>query len=191
MLEKRHFGDYFLILGLARSGTSFLSSLMGGHPDINMLSETYDSAITRTIGKRYTGNKLCAHQIRYDQFSPIPKRIVTGANKLRTVSKLLFVDYIDLNAKIILILRNLDDVKKSIMTRTSAHSSVADVVIEDGLQLIKKIDGNHRVHHVGYEALCRDKPAVLKDACSFLGLDYSEKMLTGEKYNWVYPERKV
>jgi len=184
-LEKRHQGRYLLVLGLARSGTSFLSSLLGGHPEINMLSESYDSAITRSIGSKYAGNKLCAHQIRYDSFSPVPERLVANGRP-KTVSKLLFTDYVDLGAKIIIIMRDTMDVRRSMITRAGATPALADRVIADGLKFLAHVNTYHKTIVVPYESLCEFKEVTLGWVCEYLEIEYSDKMLDGEKWNWVY-----
>jgi len=187
-IQKRHNGRYLLVLGLARSGTSFLASLLGGHPDINMLSECFDAGFTRLIGKKYAGNKLCIHQIRYNELSPVPLRVVTTGSKTRAVCRMLIQDYMMLDAKIIIILRNTGDVIKSMVNRTACREDWAEKVVRSNLtQLNRVMDGE--CHVVGYTSLCENKVNTLKEICEYLELEYSPLMLEGEKRNWVYPER--
>jgi len=187
-IQKRHNGRYLLVLGLARSGTSFLASLLGGHPDINMLSECFDAGFTRLIGKQYAGNKLCIHQIRYDAFSPVPLRVVKTGSKNRAVCRMLIQDYLSLDAKIIIILRNTEDVINSMVNRTACSYDWAETVVNSNIkELNKVIDG--KCHVVGYSSLCENKVNELKEICKYLGLEYSDRMLLGENKNWVYPER--
>ena len=185
--DKRHRGKYLLLLGLARGGTSFCASLLGGHPDINMLCESYGSAILRGVGKLYNGNKLCAHQIRYDALAPAPIRLVKSR---KIVSRLLFTDYVDLGAKIIIILRNTDDVASSMVTRTNCTLEKAYEVITDGLQFLSEVEQYNEVLVVSYGHLCDSKEDALHQMCGHLEIEYSKRMLAGEKYNWVYPDRK-
>lgn len=185
--EKRHQGKYLLLLGLARGGTSFCSSLLGGHPDINMLCESYGSAILRGVGKLYNGNKLCAHQIKYDYLSSAPLRLVKSR---KLVSRLFFQDYLDLGAKIIMILRDTEDVANSMVNRTNCTYDRAYEVIEDGLEFLHEVNAHNTVFPVFYNDLCNSKEDTLKKICEYLELEYSPRMLAGEKYNWVYPDRK-
>jgi hypothetical protein len=185
--EKRHQGKYLLLLGLARSGTSFCSSLLGGHPDINMLCESYGSAILRGVGKLYNGNKLCAHQIKYNLIDKAPVRLVKSR---KLVSRLFFQDYADLGAKTIIIRRNTEDVANSMVKRTNCSYKSAYEVIEDGTKFLDDVNKHNEILPVSYDNLCDFKEDVLKEICEYLELEYSPRMLAGEKYNWVYPDRK-
>ena len=55
----------FVIVGLQRTGTTLLSSMLGRHPEINMLFESVTKDSLKLIGKQWNGNKLLAYrQIR-------------------------------------------------------------------------------------------------------------------------------
>lgn len=191
--KKRHDGDYLLVLGIARSGTSLLSSLLGGHPEINMLSECYDASVVRLIGKKYAGNKLCTHQIRYDSFSPVPERLALpeGVHAHRTLSRLMISDYEYLGTKFIIIIRNFSDVRRSMIKRAGTSYERAGRIIQQGLELITLLDSNQYCCSVGYESLCENPQQELEKICNFLDLEYDSRMLEGENFNWVYPEGKA
>ena len=55
----------FLIVGLQRTGTTLLASMLGRHSEINMLFESVNKDVLKLIGKEWNGNKLLAYrQIR-------------------------------------------------------------------------------------------------------------------------------
>ena len=55
----------FVVIGLQRTGTTLLASMLGRHPDINMLFESVTRDSLQLIGKKWNGNKLLAYrQIR-------------------------------------------------------------------------------------------------------------------------------
>ena len=55
----------FVVIGLQRTGTTLLASMLGRHPEINMLFESVTKDSLKLIGKEWNGNKLLAYrQIR-------------------------------------------------------------------------------------------------------------------------------
>ena len=61
-------GKLVLILGLQRTGTTLLASMLGGHSEVNMLFESVGSDTTSLIGKKISANKLLVYrQIRFTQ----------------------------------------------------------------------------------------------------------------------------
>ena len=45
--------NYILVLGAQDSGTSLLTAILGGHPEIAMLNEDLKGNITKVVGKKY------------------------------------------------------------------------------------------------------------------------------------------
>jgi len=71
----------FVVVGLQRTGTTLLASMLGRHPEINMLFESVTKDSLKLIGKKWNGNKLLAYrQIRYSsrssKFGHLINRIV-------------------------------------------------------------------------------------------------------------------
>ena len=71
----------FIVIGLQRTGTTLLASMLGRHPEINMLFESVTKDSLQLIGKQWNGNKLLAYrQIRQEQraskFGHLINRIV-------------------------------------------------------------------------------------------------------------------
>jgi hypothetical protein len=54
--------EYVFVVGGQHSGTTWLASMLGAHPDISMLHEAQGCEIKRLIGTRYSGNKLLLHR---------------------------------------------------------------------------------------------------------------------------------
>ena len=60
----------FVVIGLQRTGTTLLASMLGRHPEINMLFESVTKDSLKLIGKQWNGNKLLAYrQIRKNKRS--------------------------------------------------------------------------------------------------------------------------
>lgn len=183
---------YLLVVGCQRSGTTILSACLGRHPDINMMIESTGNDIMKGIGKEYNGNKLCLHsQIRFSQrasrFGYLVNRVVNlnkSYHKRRPfpTSKLSIQDYcINLDAKIIHIVRNKQDVIRSMMRRAGFSEKMASKHYDKAIQNI--------VSHglvVYYEDFVKDNESVLREVCEYLGLPFDERMLEGQKFNYKY-----
>ena len=60
----------FVVIGLQRTGTTLLASMLGRHSEINMLFESVTKDSLKLIGKEWNCNKLLAYrQIRINQRS--------------------------------------------------------------------------------------------------------------------------
>ena len=192
-----------LLLGCQRSGTTLLAAMLGGHSEINMLFESVTKDTFRLIGKRYNGNKLLAYrQIRMNQrasrFGHLINRIVNlnlgkapKPHKLRPfpTGRLTLQDYIDREAKIITIVRKKEEVVSSITKRTQMSEAQASKEYDLCIQEINKVkDG---ALNITFKELVGDPEGTLKTICSFLELDFEERMLQGPEYNFVYPEKSI
>ena len=51
----------FVIVGLQRTGTTLLASMLGRHPEINMLFESVTKDSLKLIGKQWNGNLSLIH----------------------------------------------------------------------------------------------------------------------------------
>lgn len=187
-----------LITGAARSGTSLLASLLGGHSQINMLSESFTEDINKLAGKKYAGNKLCIwYQIRWTRatrWGYLLNRLANfGSDVLKSrpapVSRLSLQDYIDMDARIIIIQRNRDPAIGSMVKRAGLSTWQAtwqyDRAYFMALELVSRYD-NCMV--VSMEELLEDPEGQLDKICEFLELDYEPGMVRGAKYNIQYPE---
>ena len=59
-----------VVIGLQRTGTTLLASMLGRHPEINMLFESVTKDSLKLNGKQWNGNKLLAYrQIRSNKRS--------------------------------------------------------------------------------------------------------------------------
>ncbi|WNJ17605.1 sulfotransferase [Pontibacter sp. G13] len=192
-----------LILGCQRSGTTLLSAMLGGHPEISMLFESTDEDVMALIGKKYRGNKLLTwRQIRMNQrasrFGYLMNRLANidlnkkaKPHKTRPfpTSRLSIQDYIDLGAKIITITRKKDEVVSSIINRTKMSEAQASSEYDLAMAEVDKV--RHIAHNINFSELVGEPTETLKGICEFLELDFEERMLEGPKYNFVYPHKAI
>ncbi len=193
-----------LVIGCQRSGTSLLASMLGGHPEINMLYESTSTEVTKLLGKKYQGNKLLAwRQIRMheraNKLGYLVNRLVNRdfsfseqpfhTKRPRPISVWSIQDYIDRNAKIIGISRTKNEVIKSMMTRTEMTEDEAEKeylksneVMNEAMPYLKLID---------FSDLVNRPEETMVTLCDYLGLDYDERMLEGARYNFMYPNTKI
>ena len=200
---NEHKSQVILVLGVQRSGTTLLAAMLGRHSEINMLFESPTDDLLRSIGKKYTGNKLLTwRQIRMHQrasrFGHFVNRLVNidlfrsrRHHQLRPfpISSLSINDYIDLGAIIITITRNKADVVKSIRKRTQMSESKASFEYDRAMRDIEAV--RDRAINVTFEDLVSNPEPVLQSVCSEMGIEYEPRMMEGPKYNFVYPHDKV
>jgi hypothetical protein len=187
-----------LITGCARSGTSLLASLLGAHSQINMLSESYGKDINRLAGKKYAGNKLCMwSQLRWTRASRwghLMNRVANFGsgvlnNRVAPVSALSLRDYIDMKAKIIIIVRERDKSIKSAVVRAGLSERKATIQYDKaGVMCAELIHQYDNCLSVRLEDLLEDPAYELDRICQFLEIDYEPGMTRGVKYNLYYPE---
>lgn len=192
---------YVLVLGCQRSGTTILSACIGRHPDVSMMCESLSKDVLKGIGKDYNGNKLCLYkQIRIYQrssvFGHIVNRIVNpfgGYKKRRPFpnSQLSISDYINLDAKIIFIVRNMSDTVDSIVRRSGISRKNAIREFNLSMSIIDVVTKYlHRGIIIKYEDFLKDKESCLRRICDYMELQFSKKMMEGQKYNFMYNEYK-
>lgn len=201
-MEKKE-AKLLLILGCQRSGTTLLASMLGRHPEINMLFESTTRDVHKGIGKEYNGNKLLTwRQIRYKQratkLGHLVNRIVNldfgmvrKPHKVRVfpISSLSIRDYLHKGAKIICIYRDSESVVKSIISRTEMTQKQAIKEYYLSLRELNRI--NDRCIRVNFTNLINDPVDTLKTICSEIGIEYDPVMLEGPKYNIVYPHDRI
>ena len=194
----------FVVIGLQRTGTTLLASMLGRHPEINMLFESVTTDCMKLIGKKWNGNKLLAYrQIRQNQrsskFGHLINRFVNldfkKKNKHHLVrpfptSVMSIEDYKDQGAFFITIERDKQSSVNSMMRRAGQSDKQAVIEWERGMKIINKLQGK-KTYSLTFMDLVNDTETTLKAICNFLDLEYVEQMLEGPKYNFVYPNDKV
>ena len=194
----------FVVIGLQRTGTTLLASMLGRHPEINMLFESVTKDSLKLIGKQWNGNKLLAYrQIRRDKRSSkwghLINRIVNldfkEENRHHLVrpfptSVMSIEDYKKEGAVFITIERDKESSVSSMMKRAGQTKKQAEREWENGMKIINQLK-NEGAYSLTFVDLVNNSEKYLKEICNFLAIEYLEKMLEGPKYNFVYPNEGI
>jgi hypothetical protein len=194
----------FVVIGLQRTGTTLLASMLGRHPEINMLFESVTKDSLKLIGKQWNGNKLLAYrQIRKNKRSSkwghLINRIVNldfkQENKHHLVrpfptSVMSIEDYKKEGAVFITIERDKESSVSSMMKRAGQTKKQAEREWESGMKIINQLK-NEGAYGLTFVDLVNNSEKYLKEICNFLAIEYLEKMLEGPKYNFVYPNEGI
>ena len=194
----------FVVIGLQRTGTTLLASMLGRHPEINMLFESVTKDSLKLIGKQWNGNKLLAfRQIRKNKRSSklghLINRIVNldfkQENRHHLVrpcptSVMSIEDYKKEGAVFITIERDKESSISSMMKRAGQTKNQAEREWESGMKIINQLK-NEGAYGLTFVDLANNSEKYLKEICNFLAIEYLEKMLEGPKYNFVYPQDSV
>lgn len=194
----------FVVIGLQRTGTTLLASMLGRHPEINMLFESVTKDSLKLIGKQWNGNKLLAYrQIRKNKRSSkwghLINRIVNldfnQENRHHLVrpfptSVMSIEDYKKEGAVFITIERDKESSVSSMMKRAGQTKNQAEREWESGMKIINQLK-NEGAYSLTFIDLVNNSEKYLKEICNFLSIEYLEKMLEGPKYNFVYPQDSV
>lgn len=194
----------FVVIGLQRTGTTLLASMLGRHPEINMLFESVTKDSLKLIGKQWNGNKLLAYrQIRINERSSkwghLINRIVNLDFKKKNrhhlvrpfpTSVLSIEDYKKEGAVFITIERDKDSSVSSMMKRAGQTKKQSEKEWEEGMKLINHLKDKN-TYSLTFVDLVNNTEQVLQAICQFLEIEYLEKMLEGPKYNFVYPNERV
>jgi hypothetical protein len=194
----------FVVIGLQRTGTTLLASMLGRHPEINMLFESVTKDSLKLIGKQWNGNKLLAYrQIRKNKRSSkwghLINRIVNldfkPENKHHLVrpfptSVMSIEDYKKEGAVFITIERDKESSVSSMMKRAGQTKNQAEREWESGMKIINQLK-NEGAYGLTFVDLVNNSEKYLKEICNFLAIEYLEKMLEGPKYNFVYPNEGI
>ena len=202
---------FVLITGAPRSGTTYLSSLLGGHSKVAILCENDCFWEYNVVGKPVVGNKLCVpNQIELNRrfnwrhrkrWHYLLAEILRPSRPCLLFHRLLFPltieDYLNIGARVIFVVRKFDDNVESIFKRHvygfryKYSESYARQMVEDALrtkhQLIKHWPD--RVHVVLYDRLSVIPHVELRNVCDFIGIPYEESILRGASYNILYPDK--
>jgi hypothetical protein len=194
----------FVVVGLQRTGTTLLASMLGRHPEINMLFESVTKDSLKLIGKEWNGNKLLAYrQIRKNKRSSkwgyLINRIVNldfkQENKHHLVrpfptSVMSIEDYKKEGAVFITIERDKESSVSSMMKRAGQTKKQAEIEWDHGMKIINQLK-NEGAYSLTFVNLVNNSEKYLKEICNFLAIEYLERMLEGPKYNFVYPNEKI
>ena len=194
----------FVVIGLQRTGTTLLASMLGRHPEINMLFESVTKDSLKLIGKQWNGNKLLAYrQIRKNKRSSkwghLINRIVNldfnQENRHHLVrpfptSVMSIEDYKKEGAVFITIERDKESSVSSMMKRAGQTKKQAEREWESGMKIINQLK-NEGAYSLTFVDLVNNSEKYLKEICNFLAIEYLEKMLEGPKYNFVYPNEEI
>ena len=194
----------FVVIGLQRTGTTLLASMLGRHSEINMLFESVTKDSLKLIGKQWNGNKLLAYrQIRKNKRSSkwghLINRIVNldfkQENKHHLVrpfptSAMSIEDYKKEGAVFITIERDKESSISSMMKRAGQTKKQSEKEWEHGMKIINQLK-NEGAYSLTFVDLVNNSERYLKEICNFLSIEYLEKMLEGPKYNFVYPQDSV
>ena len=194
----------FVVIGLQRTGTTLLASMLGRHPDINMLFESVNRDSLKLIGKEWNGNKLLAYrQIRQreraSKFGHFINRLANfdfrKKNRHHLVrpfptSIMSIEDYKDEGAIFITIERDKESSASSMMKRAGQTLKQAENEWEEGMKIINSLKGDD-TYSVTFLDLVNNTEHILQEICQFLDVDYMERMLEGPKYNFVYPQDTI
>lgn len=194
----------FVVVGLQRTGTTLLASMLGRHPEINMLFESVTKDSLKLIGKKWNGNKLLAYrQIRYSsrssKFGHLINRIANldfkKHNKHHMIrpfptSVMSIEDYKNQGAYFITIERDKLSSVSSMMKRAGQTKSQAEKEFDAGMKIINKLK-KEKTYSLTFADLIKNSEDKLQDICKFLELEYTNKMLEGPKFNFVYPQENI
>ena len=195
----------FVIIGLQRTGTTLLASMLGRHSDINMLFESVTKDSLQLIGKKWNGNKLLAYrQIRIKQRSTKLGHLInrfanfdfSKQNRHHLVrpfptSRMSIEDYKQKGAIFITIERDKESSIVSMQKRAGQSKEQAEDEWERGMKIINHLK-SEGAHAIKFLDLVNDTEKTLKEICKLLAIEYFEdRMLEGPKYNFVYPQDSV
>jgi hypothetical protein len=195
----------FVIVGLQRTGTTLLSSMMGRHPEINMLFESVTKDSLKLIGKEWNGNKLLAYrQIRQNKrasyLGHLMNRIANLDLKKKNIHHLVrpfptsvmsIEDYKKEGAVFITIERDKESSVSSMKKRARQSEKQADFEWEEGMKIINNLK-SEGAYSLTFVDLVNDTARILEELCKFLDVEYlKDRMLEGPKYNFVYPQDSV
>lgn len=194
-----------IVIGVPRSGTTLLASMLGGHPDISMMDEckTWDWD-NKQVGTKYVGNKIACDGItihldrkRVPIWGAIVNRLMNLRRKqqIRRWSPLYNYSIRELASKkpkVIIVVRWRQNVVESIMERSNTSRRLAERKHDKGIKLIGDfVNCGVDAYVCSYQDVVGRTDMVLKDVCKFLDIPpYLSWMRDGSQHNLRYG-RKV
>ena len=194
----------FVIIGPQRSGTTLLASMLGRHPEINMLFESVNKDVLKLIGKEWKGNKLCVpRQIqlsrRSSKWGHLVNRLVNFDFKIKNryqnlrpypISCMSIEDYKKEGAVFITIERDKKSTVSSMMKRAGLTQRQANKEYNLGMDIVNVLK-NEGAFSISFLDLINNPEDTLMDICNFLKVNYYDSMLDGPKYNIIYPHDSI
>ena len=195
----------FVVIGLQRTGTTLLASMLGRHPDINMLFESVTRDSLQLIGKKWNGNKLLAYrQIRQRQraskFGHLINRLANFDFQIKNrhhlvrpfpTSTMSLEDYRKEGAIFITIERDKESSVSSMQKRAGQSKNQASYEWDQGMDIINRLK-SQGAYSLTFIDLVNDTERILKDICKLLDIKFlRDRMLEGPKYNFVYPQESI
>ena len=174
-----------LILGVPRSGTTLLTSMIGAHPDIAMLNEDLSFAMHTIVSKPVVGNKLCIpNQIQLEPtlLSRISRRYDFRIYRSRSIISIN--EYLkDDDLKLIIILRDPRAAISSMMKRGNQTFNEAVYRWQQGTEISSTLRSREedRTLLVSFEVLVQDPQLVMEAVCEFSDIEFDAGMLEGWK----------
>jgi hypothetical protein len=99
-------------------------------------------------------------------------------------------DYKGEGAVFITIERDKESSVESMERRAGQTAKQALKEWEEGMRIINNLKGTE-TYSLTFVDLVNDTERILKGICSFLEIDYLERMLEGPKFNFVYPQDSI
>ena len=186
----------FVIVGLQRTGTTLLASMLGRHPEINMLFESVTKDSLKLIGKEWNGNKLLAYrQIRQNTRSSYWGHFMNRLSNLDFKKKnkhhlvrpyptsiMSIEDYKEEGAVFITIERDKESSVKSMIKRAGQTEKQASFEWEEGMKIINSLK-SEGAYSLTFVDLVNDSERILKDICQFLEIEYLGPSSIFSKYS--------
>lgn len=201
--------NQFIVLGVARSGTSHIASLLGAHPDVNMVFENwYSGPFPRMCGKPFIGNKLSVpNQISWDRkFNFRDRRdfkTLSAVRHLMYKARLGFgmprcpfsIRDLSEEVKFVIVRRDRCTTVKSWLQRAGNVSfprfmdrkNYVYELYERGMHDLRLVEKYRRAVSVKYREGTGYTKNDMERVLAFLGLDYTDRIWQGQKFNPVYP----
>jgi len=195
-------GKPIYIVGVGRSGTSLLQSMLGSHPQIYTVPET--SFLRRYVFSHENNQPLAETDSHLDRIPGLKANLLGKTKKtelldlynqelfLNSDSKYILdkdprlIEYIPTlqkvipNAKVIVVYRDPRDVLASKMkARWSAGRHLISYLVSSKVQLNdgRLLATNNEVFFVKYENLLSDAGLVLNEVCGYLEVKFDSGML--------------
>jgi len=205
--KAQKYRKHLLIVGLPRSGTSLLASLIGAHPKVSITNEDFTNNWLSNIGKPVLGNKLCVpRQLDWSRRNTSSVRLLNkfGLLTLWPKSRYAVVDYIKIpNFQIIGINRSPDQVYNSLKNRGAVtwkslggriskkplSEKIIDYTITRGEEILEQLEAKENSYFLEFEQLLDNTEEEIRAVFNYLDLEYRDGIISqGTKWNWMYPK---
>ena len=190
------------IVGIGRSGTSLLQSMLGAHPEITALVETSflrryiitgeSSVVGLSNDKKIDRNPVLRRALQSDRLT-VPDFIDAYRNSLkghctshildkdpRLVESIPQLYKLFPDCRIIHIVRDPRDVLASKKKADwSSNRSLLNYLIVSRLQLTSALDAEktYQIHTLKYEDLLENSERELRNICRYIGIEFSADSL--------------